>query len=132
MNLSEKLYILYRRAKAVMGWSVYLVCSIFPIRRNKIVFSAFEGGGYGCNPKYIAEELIRRMHEEGKVYEMVWLVNDVTKKFPKEITPVKIPFGTVLIICPLRRFGWTMRERILERENEKDSFTCRHGMGRLV
>ena len=89
MNLSEELYILYRRAKAAMSWSVYLACSIFAVRSNKIVFSAFEGGGYGCNPRYIAEELIRRMHKDGKAYEMVWLVNDVTKKFPKEITPVK-------------------------------------------
>ena len=89
MNLSEELYILYRRLKAVVSWSIYLLCSIMPIKKNKIVFSAFEGGGYGCNPKYIAEELIRRMHECGEKYELIWLVNDTNKKFPEDITPVK-------------------------------------------
>ena len=82
MNISEELYILYRRIKAAASWSVYLACSAFPIRKNKIVFSAFEGGGYGCNPKYIAEEIIRRMKETGKTYDLIWLVNDTDKKFP--------------------------------------------------
>ena len=89
MNFSEELYILYRRAKAFLSWSVYLWCSIFPIKKNKIVFSAFEGGGYGCNPKYIAEEVIRRMNESGKKFELIWLVNDISKKFPKEIKAVQ-------------------------------------------
>ena len=31
------------------------------IVKNRIVFSAFEGdGGFCCNPRYIAEELINR------------------------------------------------------------------------
>ena len=89
MNLSEELYILYRRLKAVFGWSVYWLCSLSPIKKNKIVFSAFEGGGYGCSPKYIAEELIRRMNEYGEIYDLVWLVNDTNKKFPKEIRAIK-------------------------------------------
>ena len=75
--------------KAAASWTVYLACSIFPIKKNKIVFSAFEGGGYGCNPKYIAEEIIRRSKLSGKNFELIWLVNDPTKKFPPEIKPVK-------------------------------------------
>lgn len=89
MNLSEELYILYRKIKAALGWLIYLICSICPFHNNKIVFSAFEGGGYGCNPKYIAEEIIRRMHEGDKQYELVWLVNDTSKVFPLEIKAVK-------------------------------------------
>ncbi len=89
MNISEELYILYRRLKAFASWSVYLACSVFPIHKNKIVFSAFEGGGYACNPKYIAEEIINRMQESGKNYELIWLVNDINKKFPKEIKAVE-------------------------------------------
>lgn len=89
MKLTEELYILYRRMKAAISWFIYFVCSICPIHNNKIVFSAFEGGGYGCNPKYIAEEIIRRMFESGKQYELVWLVNDTAKQFPAEIHPVK-------------------------------------------
>lgn len=89
MNISEEIYILYRRMKAFASWSIYLACSIFPIKKNKIVFSAFEGGGYGCNPKYIARELIKRMHKSNKNYEFIWLVNDINKKFPPEIRAVK-------------------------------------------
>ena len=89
MNISEELYILYRRVKAVASWSLYFLCSIFPIRKNKIVFSAFEGGGYGCNPKYIAEEIISKMHSNKKDYELIWLVNDTSKVFPTEIKAVK-------------------------------------------
>ena len=89
MNISEELYILYRRIKAAASWSIYLLFAIFPIKKNKIVFSAFEGGGYGCNPKYIAKEIIRRMYNHNKQYELIWLVNDTSKNFPKEIRAVK-------------------------------------------
>ena len=89
MNISEEFYILYRRLRAAASWLVYLMCSIFPVKKNKIVFSAFEGGGYGCNPKYIAEKIIHIMHETGKNYELIWLVNDINKKFPEEIKAVK-------------------------------------------
>lgn len=56
------------------------------IVNNRIVFAAFEGdGGYGCNPKYIAEEL----RERGG-YELVWLTHEPEKhNFPKEIKAVK-------------------------------------------
>nr|WP_296465648.1 CDP-glycerol glycerophosphotransferase family protein [uncultured Acetatifactor sp.] len=64
----------------------FYLCRIFPIRRKKIVFCCIEGTtGYTCNPKYIAEEFIRR--NEG--YELVWLVNDVAKGFPEEIKVVR-------------------------------------------
>ena len=39
------------------------------IEPRKIVFSNFRGNGYGCNPKYISEELLRRGG-----YDIVWLV----------------------------------------------------------
>lgn len=89
MNISEHIYIYYRKVKAGLSWLLYAGCSIFPVQQKKIVFSAFEGGGYGCNPKYIAEELIRRIHEKNKNYDLVWLVNDLTKEFPAEIHKVR-------------------------------------------
>lgn len=52
-----------------------------PIQKNKIVLINFGGNGYGCNPKYIAEELLKR----GENYDLVWLAkksvntNDVPK-----------------------------------------------------
>ena len=58
-----------------------------PIKKNKIVFSNTKGNlGYGCNPKYIAEEIIKQKLP----YELVWLVNTTKKNidlknFPKNI-----------------------------------------------
>ena len=54
------------------------------VQENKIVFSSFMGNSYGCNPKYIAEEIIKRKLP----YDLVWLVLDKKKKeqdFPPEI-----------------------------------------------
>ncbi len=58
------------------------------IVKNKIVFSNFNKGGYGDNPKYIAEEILR----QNLGYELVWIVKDPKKdkaKFPKDIKLVK-------------------------------------------
>jgi len=88
----EEKYIEMRLRKArFMSISFYL-CRVFPIRKRKIVFTCIEGTtGYSCNPKYIAEEFIRRNKEASKNerFELVWLVNDITKKFPKEIKVCK-------------------------------------------
>ena len=40
------------------------------IDKNKIVFNQFQGGGFGCNPKYIALELMK----ERPGLDLVWLV----------------------------------------------------------
>lgn len=55
--------------------------------KNKIVFNNFYGMGYGCNPKYIAKEIIKR----NLPYELVWLCNDMSNEkswFPSRIRPV--------------------------------------------
>lgn len=89
----EELYIQKRIWKARIQSIAFYVCRIFPIRKRKIVFCCIEGTtGYSCNPKYIAEELIRRNKKEQddkKKYELVWLVNDTAKQFPKEIKVVR-------------------------------------------
>ena len=82
----EERYIQKRIWKARLQSILFYLCRIFPVRKKKIVFCCIEGTtGYTCNPKYIAEELIRR--NEG--YELVWLVNDTKKTFPKEIKVVR-------------------------------------------
>ncbi|MCM1174225.1 MAG: CDP-glycerol glycerophosphotransferase family protein [Blautia sp.] len=89
-DLSEDIYITKRKIKAFTHSLLYYMCRIFPINQNKIVMWTFEGnGGYGCSPKYVAEELLRRNREQGTEYEIVWLVNDTNKKFPRGITKVK-------------------------------------------
>lgn len=81
----EQRYIKKRMWKSWVQSIPFYLCRIFPVQNKKIVFCCIEGTtGYTCNPKYIAEELIRR--NEG--YKLVWLVNDKSKQFPKEIKVV--------------------------------------------
>lgn len=57
----------------------YSVCSlpfylmrVFPIRKNKVVFSSFKGK-YGGDPKYISDAL----HKKAPGLDLVWLVDDL-------------------------------------------------------
>lgn len=88
----EKQYIRKRIWKARFQSIAFYMCRIFPIKKNKIVFCCIEGTtGYSCNPKYIAEELIHRNKQEAdgkKRFKLVWLINDMSKSFPKEIQVV--------------------------------------------
>lgn len=83
---TESRYIRKRKFKAFLTFLFYCMLRIFPIKDNKLVFTTFEGdGGYCCNPRYIAEELIKR----DKDYEIVWLVNNTKKEIPEGIQKVK-------------------------------------------
>lgn len=89
-SLSENIYIIRRRAEAFVHGVAYYICRIFPIDKSKIVMWTFEGnGGYGCSPKYVAEELLKRNRKNGTNHKIIWLVNDDSKKFPKGIRKVK-------------------------------------------
>ena len=58
------------------------------VKLGKIVFINFTGQGYGCNPKYIAQELLRTHYN----HEMVWLVENpkmMRKNFPAGIRLVE-------------------------------------------
>lgn len=84
--MRQKSYILYRKLKALGTKCVFKVCRIFPIKSNRISICTFEGkGGFGCNPKYIVEEIHRRYPD----CEIVWFVNDINKIFPNYIKKVK-------------------------------------------
>ena len=67
--------------------------ALLPIQKNKIVFSNFHGRGYGCDPKYICEELRKR----NLGLKLVWLVSDPSKgreawDLPADVRMVK--FGS--------------------------------------
>ncbi len=67
----------------------YNLFSSEPIVKNKIFFNSYNGLGYGCNPKYIAEEIIKQKLN----IDMVWVVRkNNTYRFPKKIRTVL--FGT--------------------------------------
>lgn len=85
--MKEKNYIRYRKAKGFVNHCCFYLCRIFPIKKNLISVCTFEGkGGFGCNPKYLVQELHRR-HPE---YEFVWFVNEGSgeKQFPEYIRKV--------------------------------------------
>lgn len=83
---SEYSYILYRKIRAFLQSIIFYLCRIFPIKKKLISVCTFEGkGGFGCNPKYLVQELHRRNSD----YEFVWFVNDKDKTFPDYI--IKVP-----------------------------------------
>lgn len=94
-NFSENIYILKRKIKAFFCGFAYYICQFFPVRSNKIVMWTLEGkGGYGCSPKYIAEEILKRNREGKTNYIIYWLLDDIEKNFPKEIKKVKSTLWT--------------------------------------
>ena len=88
---NERNYIGKRMLSAKFCSIPFYLCRLFPIKKNKIVFCCIEGTtGYTCNPKYIAKELLQcnKSAEHEEMYELVWLVNDMSKKFPAGIKKV--------------------------------------------
>lgn len=83
--VDEKRYIQYRKIKAFGNKLCFYICRVFPIKRNLISVCTFEGkGGFGCNPKYIVQEL----HRKNPDYKFVWLVDNIRKEFPDYIKKV--------------------------------------------
>ncbi|MCR5195280.1 MAG: CDP-glycerol glycerophosphotransferase family protein [Pseudobutyrivibrio sp.] len=83
--MTEKQYIRYRKLKASLNSLCFYMCRLFPVKRNLVSVCTFEGkGGFGCNPKYLVQE----MHEQNPDYEFVWFVNDMSKEFPDYIKKV--------------------------------------------
>lgn len=95
MRHFEKIYVCKRKLKAFISSLIYYACWIFPIKKNKIVMWTFEGtGGYGCSPRYIADELLKRKAQGKNDLEIFWLLEDMDKEFPKEIKKVKSTLWT--------------------------------------
>ena len=81
----EACYIFFRRIIALLNGLCFYFCRLFPINQKRIVVCTFEGkGGFCCNPKYIINEL----HNNRPDLEIVWIVNDISKVFPKYIKKV--------------------------------------------
>ena len=111
MRRSEKIYICKRKFKAFISSLVYYACWIFPINKNKIVMWTFEGtGGYGCSPRYIADELLKRKVQGKNDLEIFWLLEDMDKEFPKEIKKVKSTLWTRAYHLSTARF-WIANTR---------------------
>lgn len=68
--------------------SFYKTLHQSPIVKNKLFFMNYNGCGYGCNPKYIAEYL-RKEYGENK-FDIVWGVDDSGYDIPDDIRTVQI------------------------------------------
>lgn len=86
-NPKEIAYIKKRKRKAFRESLAFYLCRIFPIKKNLINVCTFEGkGGFGCNPKYLVQEL----HKQDPSLKFVWHVNKESwdKEFPDYIKKV--------------------------------------------
>lgn len=87
--MTEEQYINKRKRKAFFTSLAYWLLWALPVKKKKIVFTTFEGdGGYCCNPRYVAEELLKKEAD----LELVWLVNNIKKQFPHGIKKVNNTF----------------------------------------
>lgn len=60
-----------------------------PVQKGKILFVNFSGRGYGCNPKYICEEIIRR---KIKGVDCLWAVTGSREGIPDAVRSIQ--YGT--------------------------------------
>ena len=73
----------------ILRGTLKLIFRLFPLNKNKIIFNNFNGRGYGCNPKYIAEELRNR----GLDLDIVWIAPDTDTSLPESFR--RVTYGGV-------------------------------------
>ena len=66
--------------------SMWQLCKLTPIKKNRIVFSSFNGGGYSDSPKAICEVL----RQSGEDLELLWICKDekAAASLPEGVKPV--------------------------------------------
>lgn len=76
---------LYPLLHKTLIWWAWQICSLFPVQRQKIVFSNFNGSGFGDNTRYIAEECIRRRIP----HRLYWVCEKPGCTFPPELIIIR-------------------------------------------
>ncbi|MCI8860901.1 MAG: hypothetical protein HFI20_00265 [Lachnospiraceae bacterium] len=74
-------YLALHRLYMKICWNLFV---FLPLDRRKIIFSNFNGGGYGDNPKFIAQEFLKR----GLDLKLYW-VSASDYNLPKGILPLR-------------------------------------------
>lgn len=80
-NILLPVYLILHRILMKICWNLFV---LFPLNRKKVVFSNFNGGGYGDNPKFIAQEFLKRNLD----WKLYW-VSASDYNLPKGILPVR-------------------------------------------
>lgn len=96
--------------KIIIRMVALTVFSVFPIKKNKVVFSNYFGkGGYGCNPKYIAEALIN----SGCDLDLVWITDNCNDELPPDIRCVRnMSFRSFYELCTARIWVDNQRKKL--------------------
>lgn len=76
------IYLTFHKALIWTAWQVFALC---PVQKQKIVFSNFNGNGFGDNPRYVAEEFIRRKLP----WELIWVCEKPGCTFPPGLTVIR-------------------------------------------
>lgn len=123
----EDRYIRRRLRKARKQARMFYTCRTYPVDKHKIVFCNIEGTvGYGCNPKYICEEMLRRnklRKEQGqRPYELIWLVDDTSLPFPPDVRVVE---------NTLRNRAYELSTAAVWVDNSRKQLECRKRPGQF-
>lgn len=101
------------------------------IERKKVVFNQFQGGGFGCNPKYIALELLKRRRD----LDLVWLVRNPSEGgFPDGVRKVEWKsaaamreLATAHVWCANHNLGHFIKNRGLVKKSGQFYIQTWHG-----
>ena len=78
------LYNIIKHTRDALYRCISRIFNFFPLEEKKVVFSNFNGKGFGDNPKYIAIAL-----HNLSGYKLLWIVNDKCEQLPSYIIPIK-------------------------------------------
>ena len=79
----------------IMKSMMYYIFRVFPVQKNKIFIQNFYGQGYGENPKYIVEEILKRDLN----YKLIWAVKpELLKSFPSDNKIKTVRCGSISAI----------------------------------
>ncbi|EHG19531.1 hypothetical protein HMPREF9334_01846 [Selenomonas infelix ATCC 43532] len=79
--------------------TVAYILSPLSVKKNKVVFINVAGRGFGCNPKYIALEMLRQQLP----VDLVWLVSKDDPAIPHEVRQVR--WGSLSMLYELATAG---------------------------
>ena len=108
-----------RRVKWKFLTCLFYLFRVFPIKNNKIVISSYFGRGYGDNAKYIIDELLKA----SEVYDIVWLLKDVSNSLPCSLRALKYgSFSAIFEITTAKAWIDNCRKPIYVRKRRKQFY----------